>query len=78
MKKGLIACVLLSLLTFAMWANPNQPQAGDVTVPAGKFNSLSYAPYQAWQSPLSKDYPTGAEVAKDLALVATQASGIRT
>ena len=78
MIKPLIACVLLSLLTFAMWANPNQPQAGDVTMPAGKFNSLSYAPYQAWQSPLSKDYPTGAEVAKDLALVATQANGIRT
>ena len=57
---------------------PNQPQAGDVTMPSGKFNSLSYAPYQAWQSPMDKDYPTGAEVAKDLKLVATQAKGIRT
>ncbi len=47
-------------------------------MPPGKFNSLSYAPYQAWQSPLDKDYPTGAEVAKDLKLVATQANGIRT
>ncbi|MCB5944550.1 glycoside hydrolase [Acidocella sp. KAb 2-4] len=78
MIKAILACVLLSLLTFAMWAAPNRPEAGDVTMPAGKFNSLSYAPYQAWQSPLSKDYPTGAEVAKDLALVATQANGIRT
>src|SRR5271156_705622 len=78
MKKGLLACALLSVLTIFMWASPNQPQAGDVTMPPGKFNSLSYAPYQAWQSPLDKDYPTGAEVAKDLKLVATQANGIRT
>jgi exo-beta-1,3-glucanase (GH17 family) len=78
MKKGLLACALLSILTIFMWASPNQPQAGDVTMPPGKFNSLSYAPYQAWQSPLDKDYPTGAEVAKDLKLVATQANGIRT
>lgn len=78
MKNGLVACVLLSLLTLYMWYSPNRPQAGDVTMPAGKFNSLSYAPYQAWQSPLSKDYPTGAEVASDLKLVATQANGIRT
>jgi exo-beta-1,3-glucanase (GH17 family) len=78
MKKGVFACALLSVLTILMWAAPNRPQAGDVVMPAGKFNSLSYAPYQAWQSPLDKDYPTGAEVAKDLALVATQADGIRT
>ncbi len=78
MKKGLFGCLVLSILTILLWAMPNQPQAGDVTMPAGKFNSLSYAPYQAWQSPMDKDYPTGAEVAKDLKLVATQAKGIRT
>ncbi|MBB5372119.1 glycoside hydrolase family 17 protein [Acidocella aromatica] len=78
MIKTFLACVLLSLLTFAMWANPNQPQAGDVTMPPGKFNSLSYGPYQRWQSPFSTDYPTGAEVAKDLKLIATESNGIRT
>src|SRR6202051_533565 len=78
MKKGLLACALLSILTIFMWAAPNQPQAGDVAMPPGKFSSLSFAPYQAWQSPLDKNYPTGAQVAKDLALVATQANGIRT
>jgi exo-beta-1,3-glucanase (GH17 family) len=77
-KKGLVACALLSILGFFLWGMPNQPQAGDVTMPAGKFNSLSFAPYQAWQSPLSKDYPTGAQVAADLKLVVTQANGIRT
>jgi exo-beta-1,3-glucanase (GH17 family) len=78
MKRGLIACALLTVLTFVLWAGPNQPQAGDVTMPAGKFNFVSYAPYRAWQSPLDHDYPTGAEVAKDLTLIATQANGIRT
>jgi exo-beta-1,3-glucanase (GH17 family) len=78
MKNGLLPCALLSVLTFLMWASPNQPQAGDVTMPVGKFNSLSFAPYQAWQSPLEKKYPTGSEVAADLQLVATQANGIRT
>ncbi len=79
MKRGLFACVVLSLLGFFMWGLPNQKQAADVTMPTGKFNSVSYAPYQAWQTPLDKsDLPTSAEVARDLALVATQANGIRT
>ena len=78
MKKGLIGCLVLSVLTFFLWSAPNQPQAGDVTMPKQKFNSLSFAPYQAWQSPLNKTYPTGTQVARDLKLVATQANGIRT
>jgi len=78
MNKGFIGAALLCILTYYLWAAPNQPLAGDVTMPAGKFNSLSYAPYRPGQSPLSKTYPTGAEVAQDLALVATQSNGIRT
>ena len=73
MRKGLFACALLSLLGIFMWRMPNQPQAAGVTMPGAKFNSLSYAPYQAWQSPLSKSYPTGAQVAADLKLIAQQA-----
>ncbi|HTQ72318.1 MAG TPA: glycoside hydrolase [Acidocella sp.] len=78
MIKGLSACVLLSLLTFFLWRAPNQPQAGDVTMPAGKFNSLSYAPYQAWQTPMDKSFPTPAQISRDLALIKGQADGIRT
>ncbi|HVE22449.1 MAG TPA: glycoside hydrolase [Acidocella sp.] len=66
MKRGLLACALLSALTFFLWAGPNEPQAGDVTMPAGKFQSLSYAPGRARQ------------VEADLRLIATQADGIRT
>ncbi len=78
MKKGFLACVLLSVLTVFLWKAPNQPQAGDVTMPAGKFNSLSYAPYRAWQSPQDKTFPTPEEISQDLALIAGQANGIRT
>ncbi len=78
MKKGLSACAVLSLLGLFMWHLPNQPQAAGITLPGAKFNSLSYAPYQAWQSPLSKSYPTGKQVAADLKLIAGQANGIRT
>ena len=66
MKRGLLACALLSALTFILWAGPNEPQAGDVTMPAGKFQSLSYTP------------STAARVAADLRLIATRADGIRT
>lgn len=78
MIKGLSACALLSLLTFFLWRAPNQPQADDVTMPAGKFNSLSYAPYQAWQTPLDKKFPTPAQISKDMELIKGQADGIRT
>jgi exo-beta-1,3-glucanase (GH17 family) len=78
MKKGYLACAVLSVLTILFWASPNQKQAGDVTMPAGKFNSLSYAPYRAGQSPNDKNFPAPAGMASDLALVAGQASGIRT
>jgi exo-beta-1,3-glucanase (GH17 family) len=78
MIKGFLAAALLSLVTIFLWASPNQPQAGDVTMPAGKFLSLSYAPYRSGESPQDKTFPATAGMASDLALVATQANGIRT
>ncbi|OYV58526.1 MAG: glycoside hydrolase, partial [Acidocella sp. 21-58-7] len=78
MKKGIIGCVLLSILGVLMWSLPNKPQAADVTMPAGKVNSVSFASYRAWQSPETKDYPDAAQVAGDLKLVAGLSNGIRT
>ncbi len=78
MKQGLIACVLLSLLSIVLWALPNRPQAKDVTMPDAKFNSLSYAPYRAGQSPQDGTYPSPADIASDLTLIAKHARGIRT
>lgn len=95
MTRGLIGCALLCILTYFLWAAPNQPQAADVTMPAQKFNSFSYTPFRPGESPatLSCKWPEGAppsarpvctggptskQVAADLALIATQAGGIRT
>ena len=78
MIKIFFACLLASLLTVCLWWVPNRPQAGDVRMPAGKFNSLSYAPYQAWQSPMDTTFPTPAEITRDLTLVKGLSDGIRT
>jgi exo-beta-1,3-glucanase (GH17 family) len=90
MKRGILACAVLSVLGFFLWGTPNQPQAGDVTMPAQKFNSVSYAPFQPGQSPGSLHCKvvngaadctggaTAAQVARDLKLIAMQAKGIRT
>jgi exo-beta-1,3-glucanase (GH17 family) len=88
MNKGFLACVVLSVLGYFLWGTPNQPQAGDITMPASKFNSLSYAPFQAGQSPATLSCtgtppvctggPSAGQVAADLRLIASQAGGIRT
>jgi exo-beta-1,3-glucanase (GH17 family) len=78
MKTGLIACCLLSILGYFMWGMPNVPQAADVTMPAAKFNSLSYTPYRPGQSPTNGAEPTAAQVASDLQLIAPYTNGIRT
>jgi len=66
------------LLTLFAWYWPNRPQAADVTMPDARFESVSYAPFRAWQSPLTKRFPTAAEVSQDLRLIAKHADGIRT
>lgn len=76
--KKYVAGIALSILTLLVWRMLNQPQAGGVSMPASKVNSLSYAPYQAWQSPHSKVSPNASEVAADLRLIAKRANGIRT
>lgn len=70
--------IVLMLLTALVWYLPNRPQAARVTMPDARITSVSYAPYRAWQSPLTKTFPDAAEVAQDLALVARHADGIRT
>jgi exo-beta-1,3-glucanase (GH17 family) len=78
MKHAVAACAFFSLLTWFIWAGPNRPQAADITMPAGKIDSLSYAPYGPHDSPASKSYETPAQVTRDLALIARQAGTIRT
>ncbi len=76
----LLAAVLLLLaaLTALAWWWPNRPLASDVTMPGGRFNSVSFAPFRPGQSPLTGVFPTEAEVDADLATVAPRTRAIRT
>ncbi len=69
---------LLSLLTLLIWWVPNRPTAGQVRMPDARFHSVSYAPFRDGQSPLTKTFPSSAQVAQDLRLIAKHADGIRT
>lgn len=71
----LLAALVAGLVLLWWW--PNRPQAADVTMPAEKFNSVSFAPYRAWQSPYTKTFPTAAQVDADMALIAPRTRGIR-
>jgi exo-beta-1,3-glucanase (GH17 family) len=70
--------ICLALLTLLVWYLPNRPQAAGLAMPDARFHSVSYAPYRAWQSPLTGNFPHAAQVAQDLALIAKHADGIRT
>ena len=67
----------LSVLVAAAWYLPNRP----VDPPGGqvgeKFASLSFSAYRPWESPLSERFPTEAEADADMALVAGEASAVR-
>ncbi len=69
---------LFSLLIVLAWWWPNRPAAGDVTMPAGKLNSVSFAPYRAWQSPLTENFPTAAQALADLEVLKGHVDAVRT
>ncbi len=69
---------LLCLLIVVAWWWPNRPAGGDVAMPAGKLHSVSFAPYRAWQSPLTKDFPTAAEALADLRVLKGHVDAVRT
>ena len=70
--------VLLAGLVVLGWWLPNRPVAAGPDLPAGKLASVSFAPYRAGQSPLTGVFPSAAEVAADLALLAPRVLAVRT
>lgn len=68
----------LSVIVVLGWWWPNRPAAGDVAMPPGELQSVSFAPYRAWQSPLTKDFPSAAEVLQDLRLLKGHVHAVRT
>ena len=69
--------LLLAGIVVAAWWWPNRPQAGDIAMPDAKFNSVSFAPFRAGQSPFTESFPSASEVAEDVALVAGRVRAIR-
>ncbi len=71
-----LALALTAVGDIALWGLCNRPVS--VPMPAGRLESLSYAPFRQGESPLSYDYASVAQIRQDLELVATRAKGIRT
>ena len=74
----LASLLVMAGLTLLAWWLPNRPQAGDVSMPEARFNSVSFAPFRAGQSPLTDTFPTAAQVDEDLARIAGSTRAIRT
>lgn len=81
-RAGILAlCAVIALATglnFAFWWWPNRP----VAVPGGNgiepLESVSFAPFRRHQSPLTRVYPSAAEIEADLAALAGHVKAVRT
>ncbi|MDD5229325.1 MAG: exo-beta-1,3-glucanase [Methylococcales bacterium] len=69
-----IVILLNSLFTFVT----NLPKNVGDDVPAGKLNSLSYAPFRDGQDPMLGSFPSAKQLDEDLALMGQVTHGIRT
>jgi len=70
--------LLAGLVTLGWWL-PNRPvDVGAGRDAGGMFNSLSFAPYRANESPLTERFPTVAEADADMALLVGRTRAVRT
>jgi exo-beta-1,3-glucanase (GH17 family) len=72
------ALALLFGLTTLIWWLPNRPATAGPPITGEIFNSLSFAPYRRGESPLTGAFPTRAEVAQDMAVLAPRTRALRT
>ncbi len=72
------ALAALVALTVLAWWLPNRPSYADLAMPDARFNSVSFAPFRAWQSPLTENFPTRIEVEQDVARIADRRSVVLT
>jgi len=59
------------------WSLPNRPYDLEAT-PLGPIRSVSFAPFRAGQSPLTRVYPTAEQIVEDLTLLRGRVEGVRT
>ena len=72
-----LLAVSFAVIVLAWWW-PNRPQAGDVAMADTRFNSVSFAPFRAGQSPLTGHFPTAQQAEADVALLAPRVRALRT
>jgi exo-beta-1,3-glucanase (GH17 family) len=77
MKRLLLFFALAALLNGAAWWWPNQPREAGPDI-HNLLSSASFAPFRAHQSPLTKTFPSAAEIEEDLVRLKGVARGIRT
>jgi exo-beta-1,3-glucanase (GH17 family) len=76
---SVLAAVLFAVAgCYVYWSQTNTPVDAGPDVPGGKLRSVSFAPFRGMQSPLTKTYPTPAQIEEDMARLAGRVSSIRT
>jgi len=70
--------LVLAVVSLAAWWWPNRLVVVGAAGAGEKFNSVSFAPFRAGQSPLAERFPSAAEVEQDMALLAPRTRAIRT
>ncbi|MDR3516336.1 MAG: glycoside hydrolase [Azospirillaceae bacterium] len=73
----LVALLVAGLAQWLIWALPNRPYIL-AEPPGGKLQSVSFAPFRDGQSPLTRVYPSAAQIEEDIRVLANQVAGIRT
>ncbi len=76
MRSNILIGIAVAILTFSVWAYMNRPEqepAWPTIIPG-----FSFSPIQASQSPLTKNFPTEAQINADLALLKGKTHAVRT
>ena len=73
---AILVLIAVTALNWLWWSVPNQPQA--IAWDPGPVQGLSFAPYRPGQSPLTKDFPTTAQIEADLKLMQGRTAAVRT
>jgi exo-beta-1,3-glucanase (GH17 family) len=77
MKLILAFFALAALVNAGLWWWPNQPKESGPDI-HNQLSSASFAPFRAHQSPLTKTFPSAAEIEEDLLRLKGIARGVRT
>lgn len=72
------ALILAAALSIFSWYWPNRPKPIDTPWAGKQIASVSFAPFRRGQSPLTKDYPSAAEIEADIRSLAGKVGSLRT